>query len=286
MNPLLGAHMSIAGGIHRALERGASIGCSTVQVFLKSNMQWTGRAFTPDEIIRYRQHLKTTGITPVFAHSSYLINLAATNPRFREQSIAALIDEVHRANALSVPFIVMHPGSHLGAGEAAGLRAVAESLDQVFRATRRSSVRIALETTAGQGTNLGYRFEHLAEIYQLVDHPERLAVCVDTCHLFAAGYVIRKPAGYEKTMQALDATIGYRQVVAFHLNDSKKPLGSRVDRHEHIGKGHLGRSPFRSVLRDPRWRDLPMVLETPKEEDLKEDVENLTVLRSLMKTGH
>ena len=176
----------------------------------------------------------------------------------------------------------MHPGSHMGAGEPAGLRTVARSLDEVFRATSSSKVRIALETTAGQGSNLGYRWEHLAEIFQLSDSPGRLAVCVDTCHLFAAGYDIRTAKGYHTAMRQLDRTIGGRQVVAFHLNDSKKPLGSRIDRHEHIGKGQLGLAAFRNVLRDPRWKELPMVLETPKSDDLHEDVENLRVLRGLL----
>ncbi len=274
----LGAHMSIAGGVDRALERGASIGCDAIQIFLKNNMQWRGRKLSMAEVKRFRAARRG----PVFAHSTYLINLAATNPAFLRKSIAALIDEVERAAALDVPFIVMHPGAHMGAGETAGLKKVARSLDEIFRATPRCRVCIALETTAGQGTNLGYRFEHLAEIFQSSRHPGRLAVCVDTCHLFAAGYDIRTPRGYRQAMRALDHLVGYRQVVAFHLNDSKTLLGSRVDRHEHIGKGKIGLAGFRHVLRDRRWRDLPMVLETPKGEDLREDVENLRVLRELM----
>ncbi len=270
--------MSIAGGVDRALERGASVGCDAIQIFLKNNMQWAGRKLLPAEVDRFRAQRRV----PVFAHSTYLINLAATNRSFHRRSIAALIDEVERAAALGVPFIVMHPGAHMGAGEAAGLKKIARSLDAVFRATPRARVRIALETTAGQGTNLGYRFEHLAEIYQRVRKPMRLAVCVDTCHLFAAGYDIRTPRRYRQTMRELDRLVGCRQVVAFHLNDSKMPLGSRVDRHAHIGKGKIGLAGFRHVLRDRRWRRLPMVLETPKGEDLQEDVENLKVLRSLL----
>jgi deoxyribonuclease-4 len=268
----LGAHMSIAGGVDRALERGASIGCDAIQIFLKNNMQWRGRKLTPGEIERFRQRTM-----PVFAHSCYLINLAAPNAGVRQRSIAALVDEIERATALDVPFIVMHPGAHLGSGETAGLKTVARSLDEAFRATRKSPVKIALETTAGQGSNLGYRVEHLDAILQISRHPSRLAVCVDTCHLFAAGYDIRTRQGYESVMKSLSRL----PVVAFHLNDSKKPLGARVDRHEHIGKGHIGLAGFRRVLRDPRWRHLPMVLETPKGEDLREDVENLRALRSL-----
>jgi deoxyribonuclease-4 len=269
----LGAHMSIAGGVDRALERGASIGCDAIQIFLKNNMQWRGRKLAPGEIRRFRARTM-----PVFAHSCYLLNLAAPNGRIRQRSIAALVDEVERAAALGLPFIVMHPGAHLGAGEVAGLKAVARGLDEVFRATRRSPVKIALETTAGQGSNLGYRVEHLDAIFQASDFPCRLAVCVDTCHLFAAGYDIRTRQGYESAMKPLSRL----PVVAFHLNDSKRPLGSRVDRHEHIGQGHIGLAGFRRVLRDRRWQDLPMVLETPKGEDLREDIQNLRVLRSLL----
>ncbi len=279
----LGAHMSIAGGVERALERGASIGCDAIQIFLKNNMQWNGRNLTDAEAGRFRTTQTQFGITRVFAHSCYLINLAATNARVRCKSIHAIIDEIERATALGVPFIVMHPGAHMGAGENAGLRPIARGLDDAFRATRTSKVLVALETTAGQGTNLGHRFEHLAEIFQQSKFPERLAVCIDTCHLFAAGYDIRTPRGYATAMKQFDAIVGCKHVVAFHLNDSKKPLGSRVDRHEHIGKGKIGLAGFRSVLRDPRWRDIPMVLETPKSDDLHEDVENLRLLRSLIK---
>ena len=269
--------MSIAGGVGRALERGASIGCDAIQIFLKNNMQWAAKPLTAGEVDRFKART-----IPVFAHSCYLINLATPDRRVRAKSVAAIVEETERATRLGVPFIVMHPGAHLGAGEVTGLRAVAGGLDEAFRAARGSPVRIALETTAGQGTYLGYRFEHLAEIFHRSHFPERLAVCVDTCHLFAAGYDIRTPKGYAATMQQLDSIIGRKCVVAFHLNDSKKPRGSRVDRHEHIGKGQIGVAGFRNVLHDPRWRDLPMVLETPKSDDMHEDVENLRVLRRLM----
>jgi len=277
----LGAHMSIAGGVDRALERGAWIGCDTVQIFLKNNMRWRGKKLTAAETRRFHAQRQATQIAPVFAHSCYLINLAAIHGPTLRRSIAAMIDEIQRATQLGVPFIVMHPGAHMGAGEKPGLRRVARSLNEVFRATRESPVRIALETTAGQGTNLGHRFEHLAEIMAAVAKPDRVAVCIDTCHLLAAGYDIRTPPGYRQTMNEFDRVVGLKHVVGFHLNDSKTPLGSRVDRHAHIGKGHIGLSGFRSVLRDGRWRGLPMVLETPKSDDLHEDVENLRVLRRL-----
>jgi deoxyribonuclease-4 len=280
--PKLGAHMSIAGGVDRALERGASIGCDTVQIFLKNNMQWRGRQLLATEVQRFKLRQNETKIRPVFAHSSYLVNLAASNALFLRRSIAAMIDEIDRATQLGVPFIVMHPGAHMGVGERPGLRRIARSLDKIFRATRKSSVQIALETTAGQGTNLGYRFEHLAEVIALVKQPERMAVCIDTCHVHAAGYDIRTPSGYRKTMKEFDRVVGCGRVAAFHLNDSKTPLGSRVDRHAHIGKGQIGLAAFRCVVRDARWRKLPMVLETPKSDDLHEDVENLRVLRRLV----
>jgi len=277
----LGAHMSIAGGVNRALERGASIGCDTVQIFLKNNMQWRGKKLTVSEAERFRAQQQATKIRPVFAHSSYLINLAAVHAPTLRRSLAAMIDEIQRATVLGVPFIVMHPGAHMGAGERQGLRRIARSLNEIFRATRESPVKIALETTAGQGSNLGYRFEHLGEIMELVASPERVVVCIDTCHLLAAGYDIRTPRGYRTTMREFDRVVGSKHVVAFHLNDSITPLGSRVDRHAHIGKGHIGLDGFRCVVRDARWRGLPMVLETPKSDDLHEDVENLRVLRRL-----
>jgi deoxyribonuclease-4 len=263
--------MSIAGGFDLAIERGVSIGCQTIQIFLKNATQWRGRDISETEAQRFRT---ARGALPVFAHSSYLINLGVPSPR----SVAALADEIRRADLLGIPFIVMHPGAHLGAGEMAGLDSVARNLDAVFAKTPSSTVRIALETTAGQGSCLGHRIEHLAEILRRVKLSERLAVCVDTCHLFAAGYDISMRRGYEAVMKQLDDL----PVVAFHLNDSKKPLGSRVDRHEHIGKGLIGLEAFRCVLRDKRWRGLPMVLETPKGEDMREDIENLRVLRSLI----
>jgi len=247
-------------------------------------MQWAGPPLSESDIRQFHQLQSQSDIRPVFAHSTYLLNIAATNPQFRRKSIAALIDEIERASALRIPFIVLHPGAHMGAGEAAGLRTAAASLDEVFRATSRRQVRIALEVTAGQGTCLGHRFEHLAELFQLSDHPQRLAVCVDTCHIFAAGYEIRTRAGYESTMRQLQRLIGRKQIAAFHLNDAQKPLSSRIDRHAHIGQGHLGLEPFRWLLNDARWHHLPMVLETPKEDKdrMTEDVRNLRVLRSLL----
>jgi deoxyribonuclease-4 len=274
--------MSISGGVDGALERGASIGCESVQIFLKSNMQWTGKPISDEEAARFRHGLKRIAIRLVFAHSCYLVNLGATDPATLKKSIAAMVDEIERAGKIGVPFIVMHPGSHLGAGEAAGLKRVAKSLDQVFARAGAKNVGIALETTAGQGTNLGHRLEHLSDIIGMVTSPARVGVCVDTCHVFAAGYDIRTVEGYGQLVGDIIRTVGLERVWAYHLNDSKTPLGSRVDRHAHIGKGHIGLDGFRHVLRDKRWRKLPMVLETPKSDDMHEDVENLRVLRRLL----
>jgi deoxyribonuclease-4 len=278
----LGAHMSIAGGLDRAIDRGASIGCRTIQLFLKNNARWSGRRPTAEELRRFAARRAETGIHAVFAHASYLINLAATDPEVHRRSVAASIDEVRRATQLGLPFVVLHPGAHMGAGEAAGLRRIAGSLDEVLARTADSPVRIALETTAGQGTNLGWRFEHLAAILELARPAERLSLCLDTCHLLAAGYDIRTAQGYATTMDELERTVGSWRVVALHLNDSRTPLGSRVDRHEHIGRGQVGLEAFRALLHDPRWAGLPLVLETPKNDDLHEDVENLRVLRELL----
>ena len=269
--PRLGAHMSITGGVDLALERGASIGCEVVQIFLKNNMQWAGKPLATDEIARFRKFDLSA-----FAHSSYLINPASVNPVFRRKSIVALIDEINRATMLGIPFIVLHPGAQ------GNLHDATQSLDEVFAATKRSPVKIALETTAGQGSCLGHRFAEIASIIEFSKNPSRLAVCVDTCHIFAAGYDIRTTKGYRKTVSEMEQTFGCDRIVAFHLNDSKKPLGSRVDRHEQIGKGHIGLPAFRNLLRDERWCNLLMVLETPKGSDLLEDVENLRVLRRLL----
>jgi deoxyribonuclease-4 len=219
----------------------------------------------------------------VFGHAGYLINLGAQPCDNRDKSLKSLIQEIGFATDLGLPFLVMHPGAHLGQGEAAGLNQIVAGLNEVFRATKISPVRVALENTAGQGSCLGNEIRHLAAIYEKVDRPERLAVCLDTCHLFAASYDIRTPKGWDTAMDEVDSLVGLDQVVAFHLNDSKTDLGSRVDRHAHIGQGKIGREGFRHIVSDPRFRDVPGCLETPKSKDLHEDVENLAVLRSLVR---
>ncbi|MDQ3115805.1 MAG: deoxyribonuclease IV [Verrucomicrobiota bacterium] len=282
--PLLGAHMSIGGGVHRAIERARSIECTAMQIFVKNNMQWFARPFAREEITAFLEHAQRAELSVVFAHANYLINLAATNPQFLVNSIRALSEELTRADQLGLPFLVLHPGAHLGAGEEAGLEKVVQSIDQIFRRIPKVKTRIALETTAGQGSCLGHTFEHLATIIANVREPERLCVCLDTAHVFAAGYDLTSEAGTRKMFREVERTIGLPRLVALHLNDSKTARGSRVDRHEHIGKGQIGLEAFRFIMRDRRFQQIPKVLETPKGKELLEDVENMKTLREL--TAH
>lgn len=278
----LGAHMSIAGGVDKAVLRGASIGCETIQIFTKNTNQWRAKPLGPEEIARFQEARARTGIEPIFAHTSYLINLGSPQEELWEKSLASLLLEMERCAALGLPYLVMHPGAHLGAGEEAGLDRITRGLNEILARTEESGVMVLLEVTAGQGSNLGYRFEHLARLLEDSFYPERLGVCFDTCHAFAAGYDLRTPEAYAKTFDEFDRIIGIRQLKAVHLNDSRGELGSRLDRHEHIGLGRIGLEAFRLLLNDPRLRSLPMVLETPKGPDLKEDVQNLATLRSLL----
>jgi deoxyribonuclease IV len=278
---LLGAHMSIRGGVSMAIERARSIRCTAMQIFVKNNMQWFARPLTREEIRAFLNHVQRGELPSVFGHANYLINLAATNPQFHANSIRALAEELVRADQLELPFLVLHPGAHLGAGEEAGLKKIADSVDEVFRKIPEVKTKIALEITAGQGSCIGHRFEHLAHIITNVREPERLRVCIDTAHLFAAGYDIGSEAGVRKTFLEFDRLIGRNRLVAIHVNDSKTGLGSRVDRHEHIGKGRIGLDAFRFIMRSPRFSKIPKVLETPKGEDLAEDVINLKTLRRL-----
>jgi deoxyribonuclease-4 len=279
---LLGAHMSIGGGVHMAIERGCSIKCTAIQMFVKNNMQWFARPLAPHEIRAFLDHAQRGELLSIFAHANYLINLAATNPQFLENSIRALSEELTRADQLELPFLVMHPGAHLGAGEEAGLKKIVDSIDNVFRKIPKVKTKIALETTAGQGSCLGHRFEQLAYIIENVREPERLCVCLDTAHVFAAGYDIGSESGVKKTFREFDRVVGFDRLAAIHLNDSKTERGSRVDRHEHIGKGRIGLDAFRFIMRDRRLRKIPKVLETPKGKELREDVVNLKKLRALL----
>jgi deoxyribonuclease IV len=278
---LLGAHMSIRGGVSMAIERARSIDCTAMQIFVKNNMQWFARPLRHEEIRAFIDHVQRGELLSIFAHANYLINLAATNPQFHANSIRALSEELTRADQLGLPFLVLHPGAHLGAGEEAGLEKVVESIDHVLAGLPRIKTRIALETTAGQGSCLGNKFEQLAYIIRRVREPERLCICLDTAHVFAAGYDISSEASMRKTLREFDRVIGPDRLAGIHLNDSKTACGSRVDRHEHIGKGRIGLDAFRFIMRDRRFHKIPKVLETPKGKELREDVMNLKTLRTL-----
>jgi deoxyribonuclease-4 len=278
----LGAHMSISGGVDTAFDRGEQIGCDTIQIFTKNNNQWRAAPLKTESIERYHRRQAETGISPVVAHASYLLNLASPDDELWQKSIQALMVEVERCEALNIPYLVLHPGSHMDTGEEAGIARVAQSLDIVHDRLPDAQVKITLETTAGQGTNLGYRFEHIAAMIEAVEASDRLSVCHDTCHTLAAGYDFRTPEGYAQVFQEFDAVIGLGRLVVFHLNDSKQDLGSRVDRHAHIGEGDVGLEGFQHILNDSRFSEVPMLLETPKSKDMHEDVENLARLRSLV----
>ena len=278
---LLGAHMSIRGGVSMAIERARSVHCTAMQIFVKNNMQWFARPLRREEIRAFLDHVQRGELASVFGHANYLINLAATNPQFHANSIRALSEELTRADQLELPFLVLHPGAHLGAGEEAGLDKVVKSIDCALAGIPKIKTRIALETTAGQGSCLGHKFEQLAYIISRVREPERLCICLDTAHVFAAGYDIGSESSLRKTFGDFDRVIGRNRLVAVHLNDSKTACGSRVDRHEHIGRGQIGLDGFRFIMRDRRFGKIPKVLETPKGKDLHEDVMNLKTLRSL-----
>ena len=280
----LGAHESIAGGLHKAFDRAQSVGCEVVQIFVKSNRAWAVKPLAEEDVARFKAKAEGTGIRPVVGHTSYLLNLGTPDEALWVKSRDTLIVELERCETLDVPYLVLHPGSHVGTGEEAGLARIAQALGEVHAATPGFRTQILLETTAGQGTSLGYCFEHLAWLMAHTPEGERLGVCLDTCHVFAAGYELRTPEGYAATIGAFDRVIGLERLKAIHLNDSKGELGSRKDRHEHIGKGHIGLEGFRHALNDARLAGLPGLLETPKSDDLHEDRENLAVLRSLRET--
>lgn len=281
----LGAHQSIAGGTPRAIERGVEVGCRVVQIFVKNSNRWIGKPIERPEVRAFRSAARGANLSRVIAHTSYLINLASPVAELRRQSIEALVEEIERCRRLGIPDLVYHPGSHGGEGEAAGVRRIASSLDEVFARTEGARVRILLETAAGQGSCVGHRFEHLRDILGAVRTTRRVAACLDTCHVHAAGYDIVSREGWLETLSAFERTIGFSRLAAIHVNDSKKPRGSRVDRHEHIGLGTIGRRGFRNLMKDPRLVGIPKFLETPKDEDtLVQDRRNLAVLRRLATT--
>ncbi len=277
----LGAHISAAGGLHQAFARGESAGCHTLQIFSKNERQWRSKPLTEESIAQFKAEAARSGLGPVMVHGSYLINLGSPADELWERSIEACADELDRCDQLGIPFLVLHPGAHTGSGTDAGLKRIAAALDGIFEAGHGRNVKLLLETTAGQGTCLGGTLEELAQLLDLLHHPERAAVCADTCHLFAAGYDLSAPEGYTSTFDRLIELVGLDQIKAFHLNDSKGALGSHLDRHEAIGDGQIGLEGFRHLINDPRFYGLPMILETPKGKDEEEDIRNLATLRSL-----
>jgi len=280
---LFGAHESIAGGVFNAPNRGKQATCDTIQMFNKSNSQWRAKEITEDELEKYFVAIEETGVTVSTSHSSYLINLASPNPELSKKSFDGIKIEMERCNRLRIPNLVFHPGSHVGSGEETGMDAIAKNINKLFTELKDNNCWLLLETTAGQGSNLGYTFEQLAYIIDRVEDKSHLGVCLDTCHIFAAGYPISDPKDYKKTIKSFDDVIGLDRLRIIHMNDSKKEFGSKRDRHEAIGKGCIGIEAFRNIVNDKRLKNIPMILETPKEEELLEDIENLKVLRGLVK---
>jgi deoxyribonuclease-4 len=276
---LIGAHISTKGGLHTVFERAAAIDATAIALFAKNSNQWKGKVMTDDDVATF-QSLRT--VKPILTHASYLINLATTNEEFHRKSIAAMIDELDRAERIGSHAVVLHPGAHMTAGVDAGVDQIARSFDQIHAAIPNHRVVTLLETAAGQGSCLGCTFEELGRIIDLIDDKQRVGICIDTCHVFAAGYDIRERDTYEKMIDEVEEHVGVENVGAFHINDSKKPLGSRVDRHEHIGEGQIGLEGFRFVLNDARFARIPKLLETPKTIETESDRKNIGVLRSLL----
>ena len=282
---LLGAHMSIAGGLDKSIERGASIGCTAIQIFTKNSNQWRAPLLREGDIQAFKVRRKSWGEGALFAHDSYLINLGSPDEVLFQKSLSAFQEEYDRCDALGLDFLVMHPGAHVGGGEEGALSQIARAVKQVLTHSPQAKTEILFETTAGQGSNVGYSFEHLRALLDASGSPERVGICFDTCHVFAAGYDLRTKKSYEATMEGFGRTVGVNRIKVFHLNDSKKGLNCRVDRHEHIGKGAIGLEGFQVLMNDERFSKVPKVLETPKGEDLAEDVMNLKTLKSLVGKG-
>lgn len=281
--PLFGAHMSIAKGVDKAFERAVETGCQAMQIFTKSNSQWKARPLKEDEIERYHQRQAETGIGPVVTHASYLLNLATPKDELWEKSILALRVELERCETLKIPYLVLHPGAHVQSGVEAGIERVCQALDRVHETLANYRVKVALELTAGQGTTLGSSFEELAAMIEGCREADRLVVCLDTCHALAAGYDFRTETGYQEMMARFDAVLGLERLAVMHVNDSKNDLGSRKDRHTHIGEGFIGLAPFGFFINDPKLADLPFLLETPQDVEFESDRENLAKLRSLIR---
>ena len=283
MNQLLGAHTSISGGVSKSVELAEKLGFTAMQIFTKNNNRWFQKKLDEKEINLFKSKLEKSNIRFVVSHDSYLINLCAIKKTILEKSRKAFLDELERCDLLGISHLNFHPGAHLGSGEEEGIKRIAESLNIAHEKTKNFKVSSMLETTAGQGTTLGYKFEQLRKIIDLVEAKERMSVCIDTAHVFASGYDIKDPTSFKKVIKAFDEIIGLERLKCFHMNDSKKPLGSKVDRHEHIGKGFIGLEGFKNIMNDKRLTKIPKILETPKGKEQLEDLENLKVLKSLIK---
>jgi deoxyribonuclease-4 len=282
MEQLLGAHTSTSGGVSKSVVLAGTLGFTAMQIFTKNNNRWFQKPLEEKEIEEFKTRLKNSNIKFVVSHDSYLINLCATDKEILKKSRIALLDELERCELLEIPHLNFHPGSHLGAGKEDGIKLIAESINLVHNKTKGYKVSSMLETTAGQGTAIGYRFEQLQQIIELIEQRERMTVCLDTAHVFAAGYDIKDPKNFKKVIKEFDEIIGLERLKCFHFNDSKKELSSRVDRHEHIGKGFIGLEGFSNILNHTRLKKVPKILETPKSKEQLEDLENLKVLRSLI----
>jgi deoxyribonuclease-4 len=280
---LFGAHESISGGVFTAIERGKQATCDTIQMFNKGNNQWKAKKLEKEEIDKFFKAIGDTGVTASTSHTSYLINIASPDKKLMGVSRSSLKEEMERCNILKIPNLVMHPGSHVGTGEEEGIKRISVNINKLFDELENNTVCLLLETTAGQGSHLGYTFEQLAQMIDGVEDKAHIGVCIDTCHIFSAGYPISEPKDYKATMKKFDDVIGLDKLKIIHMNDSMKGFGEKKDRHEHIGKGKIGLEAFRNIVNDPKLKKVPMILETPKEDDLKDDIENLKVLRGLVK---
>jgi deoxyribonuclease-4 len=283
MKHLIGAHIFVNGGVDSAITKAEEFGFTAIQIFTRNNNRWTSKPLSDKEINAFKEKLASSNIKVVVSHDSYLINLCAVDPENLEKSRLAFKDELDRCEQLGIPYLNFHPGSHGGAGEDEGIKLIAESLNLLHQQTKGYKVKSMLEATAGQGNALGYKFEQLAKIIELVEEKERMCVCIDTAHIFAAGYNIKDPKEYKKVMKNFDDIIGLDLLKCIHMNDSKKPLGSRVDRHDHIGKGEIGLDGFSNFMNDKRLKDVALILETPKGKEQLEDLENVKTLLSLVK---
>lgn len=282
--PLVGAHMSIAGGVYNAIDQADEVEATALQIFTKNNNRWVGKPISREDAARFREKCEESDLRAVVGHTAYLINLASPKEGIYKKSVDALRDELIRADLLGLSDLVMHPGAHLDTGEAAGIKRIADTVNRIFDWLPDIRTRLSFEVTAGQGSSIGHRFEHIAEIIDQIEDKDRTSVCFDTCHVFAAGYELRTKRDFNATFKAFDETIGLDYLRVFHVNDSKKPLGGRVDRHQHLGQGELGLEPFKFLMQDRRFRDIPKILETPKGDDpSKNDRMNLDILRRFAK---